>query len=76
MLMDGAFQDNPGLHKGDARSDKIARRNDASTIGVLGKSTGFLQCLCKIVCDGHHVAFETFTKMNRRQLCFGNRTYY
>lgn len=30
------FRNKCGLHKGEARSDKIARRNDVSTIGVPG----------------------------------------
>lgn len=51
------LRDNTGLHKGDARSDKIARRNDVPTIGVLGNESLFAMRVQICKRRNHHVAF-------------------
>lgn len=50
------FCNNPGLHKGDVRSDKIARCNDVPTIGVLGTDDVFATSVQICQVSGSHVA--------------------
>lgn len=50
------FCNKPGLHKGDVRSDKIARCNDVLTIGVLGTDGVFATSVQICQVSASHVA--------------------
>lgn len=50
------FCNNHGLHKGDVRSDKIARCNDVPTIGILGTDNVFAASVQICEVSASHVA--------------------